>query len=281
MYNLRYHIASLVAVFLALALGLILGGLIVEQSGIDTQPAALVESLRKEFSTLRTENAALESENDQLLALSTDFVDAWSTDKLADRTIVVIANAGRESGLAPAREAIESGGAKVALVTMRAPGFGLDDETTRSQVESLAPDPERPLESITASLAAEWFQPTEERPLTTALVDAGIISVAGLDADTVASGVLDLAAPDGKGDSGGLALAAAAQEMGVTAVGGQTPDSDTGVAAAAAERGMSALDTLGNEVGRYTLVALFAGADRGYYGTAPGADALFPPVTLP
>ena len=32
MYNLRYHIASLAGVFLALALGLILGGLVVSQA---------------------------------------------------------------------------------------------------------------------------------------------------------------------------------------------------------------------------------------------------------
>ena len=37
MYNIRYHIASLVAVFLALALGLVLGGLVVRQGGFDKQ----------------------------------------------------------------------------------------------------------------------------------------------------------------------------------------------------------------------------------------------------
>jgi len=281
MYNLRYHIASLVSVFLALALGLVLGGLIVEQSGMDAQPEALIESLRKEFSTLRTENADLSAENDQLLALSTDFVDAWSADRLADRTVVMIANAGRESGPSSAKEAIESGGGKVALVTIRTAGLGLNDEATRAEITSLAPDPERPLESISEGLAAEWFQPSEERPLTAALVDAGVIAVAGLEPDVVASGVLDLAAQEGKPDPAALQIASAAQEIGVTAVGGQTSEVDTGVAAAAAERGMSGFDTLGSIVGRYSLVALFSGAERGYFGTAPGADALYPPITLP
>ena len=43
MYNIRYHIASLVAVFLALALGLVLGGLVVQQGTFSKQQKALVE----------------------------------------------------------------------------------------------------------------------------------------------------------------------------------------------------------------------------------------------
>ena len=35
MYNLRYHIASLVAVFLALAVGLLLGTVVVERGELD------------------------------------------------------------------------------------------------------------------------------------------------------------------------------------------------------------------------------------------------------
>jgi hypothetical protein len=280
-YNLRYHIASLVSVFLALALGLVLGGLIVERSGIDAQPRVIVESLRKEFTALRTENAELSDENEQLQALSAEFIDAWGKDKLAGQTLVIVTNAGRESGLSSAREAIQTAGGEVVLVTIREPGFGLTDDATRAEVESLAPDPVRPLESIATSLAAEWFQPVDERPLTDAMVEAGAITVVGPKEPSVATGLLDLAAPNGKTDPAGIALASAAQSAGVKAVGGQTQNRDTGVAAAAVELGMSGFDTLGSELGRYTLVALFSGADTGYYGVASGADALFPPVVLP
>ncbi len=173
MYNLRYHIASLVSVFLALALGLVLGGLIVERSGVSKQPKAIVESLRKEFADLRDENTTLTDENEQLASLSGGFVDVWSEGRLAERSIVVVSNAGRGDGLSAARQAIVEAGGRAVVVTLLKPRFGLDDEELAASVTSLAPDPEQADQSLAAALAAEWYAPAQERPVTAALVDAG------------------------------------------------------------------------------------------------------------
>jgi hypothetical protein len=65
------------------------------------------------------------------------------------------------------------------------------------------------------------------------------------------------------------------------ALGAETSASGSGVAAAAAARKLSAFDTLGTNVGRYTLIALFSGGEQGYYSdTARGASP-FPPVPKP
>ena len=74
MYNLRYHIASLVAVFLALAIGLILGTVVGERGTLDKQQTTLVTSLQKDFTLLRTENADLKRERDRDHAFATDVV---------------------------------------------------------------------------------------------------------------------------------------------------------------------------------------------------------------
>jgi hypothetical protein len=280
MYNLRYHIASLVSVFLALALGLVLGGLIVEQGGFSEQPKAIVESLRKEFADLRDENATLSDENEQLSSLSGGFVDVWSEDRLSERAIVVVSNAGRGDGLSAARQAIEEAGGRAVVVTLLKPRFGLDDQELAASVTSLAPDPEQADQSLANALAAEWYAPAEDRPLTAALVDAGVITVTGLEAQTSVSGLVDLAAPEGKADEAGLLLGKALIDLGAAATAAQTPRSDTTLATSAVEQGLSAFDTLGTEVGRYTLVALMTGADPGFYGTASTADALFPPVSI-
>jgi hypothetical protein len=49
MYNLRYHIVSLVAVFLALTVGLVLGTVVVERGVLTKQRAALVGDLTKQY----------------------------------------------------------------------------------------------------------------------------------------------------------------------------------------------------------------------------------------
>lgn len=281
MYNLRYHITSLVSVFLALALGLVLGGLIVEQGTFERQQGALVEGLQQEFADLREANRELSTENTQLDALSADFIDAWGAERLEGRVIGVVTNAGREDGLTATREAIEQAGGEVVVITLLVPSFGLDDPDLGAEVASLAPDPERAESSIAASVVAEWAAPAEERPLTEALSEAGVLSVDGLAPDGQLSGLVDIAAPEGEADGAGLTLAEEMDDLGVRAIGAQTPAVDTGVALAAAGRGLSALDTISTTVGRYSLVALLSGAEPGFYGTAESAVALFPEVVLP
>lgn len=278
MYNLRYHIASLVSVFLALALGLVLGGLVVQRGTFSAQPAAMVDALRKEFSDLRDENGNLTTENEQLVALTGEMVDAWATDRLTGRTIVIVTNSGRADGLAAAQAAIEDAGGTAAVATILAPQLGLEVEETSSRIASLAPDPERPLESIAASLAAEWFGPPDKRVLTEELIAEGVLGVSGLEDDIQAAGLVDIAVAGDQPDAAGLALAVATKEALSPSVAAETPTSNTGVAAAGAEREVAAFDTLGSEVGRYTLITLLSELSTGYYGTAATADALFPPL---
>jgi len=198
MYNLRYHIASLVGVFLALALGLVLGGLVVGRGTLDRQQEGLVGGLRREFATLRTENADLTEQNEVLRAFATQMTDDWVTDRLVGRTVVVMGNSGREDGRRAAQDAI-------------------------------------------------------------------------------ASAVVDLAAPDGEADPVAIGVAAAFPDD-APAMGAQTPSRDTGVAIAADAAGIAGFDTLGTEVGRFTLVALLSGAERGLYGLLDGAQAPFPAI---
>lgn len=277
MYNLRYHIASLVSVFLALAVGLVLGGLIVQRGTFDNQGQALVEGLRKEFSDLRTENRELGEEREQLDALAADLVEGWASDRLSGRTIVVFTNTGRTAGLSAIREAVEDAGGTAAFVTA-APHFGMGDEDLRASVSSLAADPEEPESSIATSLAAEWAQPSDDRPLTDALVATGALTIEGLEPGTPVAGYIDVSAPDGVADSSAILLGRRLAENAVVAIGAESPGGDSGIAAAAASSGLSAMDTIGTELGRYTLVALLSGAEPGFYGTSGAAEALYPPL---
>lgn len=279
MYNLRYHIASLVSVFLALALGLVLGGLAVGQGAVDRQEGALVEGLQKEFAQLREENSLLADENDLLNAFTTDSIDAWATDRLEGRTVVILTSTGRTDGVVDAREAVQGAGGEVATVTLLKPRFGLDDEDTASRIGTLAASPNAE-ETVAASLAAEWAAPGP-RPVTEQLVDAGVLRVDGLPADLGAGGLVNVAASEEAPDAGAIAIARAFSSPSSVAVGAETPGSHTRVAAAAADAGLSALDTLGTQVGRYALIALLSGGEPGYYGTGNGVDAPYPPLTTP
>lgn len=276
MYNVRYHIASLLGVFLALALGLVLGGLVVERGGMQSQQDALIKGLQKEFSSLRTENVHLTEQNELLASLSGDLTGVWGTDRLVGRTFLVVTTGEQGDGQSAVTEAIESAGGSVALVRIEEPGFGLEDEAVRSRVTSEGVDFEAARASVVASLAAEWSAPMQDRPMTQALIDAGELSLQGLEAGVLPAGLVDLADRENKPDADGLDLAEAFAEAGGVAVAGQTTDAGNGVAAAGATLGLGALDTLGTELGRYTLIALLSGAEPAYYGLAEQAVSGYP-----
>jgi len=278
MYNLRYHIASLVGVFLALALGLVLGGLVVQRGTVDRQQGALVAGLRAEFATLRSDNRELTQQNEILSAFSADMTSAWVAGRLADKNVVLLTTAGRGDGLQAATEAVRSAGGTPIVVTASDVDFDLADDDVRSAVASGSEFSADLVASVATSLAAEWTEPMQERPLTSGLAEAGALSIDGLEPGTGVYAIVDVASIVRKTDAAPLAIASAFQRAGAQAVVAQTPASKSTAVVSAAERELPAFDTLGTEVGRYTLVALITGAEPGFYGTHQGAVAPFPPL---
>lgn len=281
MYNLRYHIASLVGVFLALALGLILGGLVVQSGTVDRQQDALVTGLRKEFADLRTENRELSDENEQLSAYSEAMTDAWTAGRLSGKATGILTNAGRSDGLKDSTEAVEEAGGTAVVILLPEAGIDLGDPELASLVASVTAGVEPSAATLGEVLRSEWSTPGAPRPLTDALAAAGLVTVEGLDGDGSIDGVVNIAAPEGEPDATAIAIARAFADAGSPALGAQTTSRDTGVARASAAAGLSAFDTLGTDVGRYTLVALLTGATPGYYGTGEGTAALFPVPPAP
>ena len=280
MYNIRYHIASLVAVFLALALGLVLGGLVVRQGGFDAQQSAIVTGLQKDFGKLKKQNTALKSD----LVFETGYADQmtnhWVAGRLAGRSVLIITTPKNPAGDA-AVGAVKDAGGNAAVVSVLKPEFGLADKIMASQLRSILGTSTDLKTTVPSALASEWSRPDVARPVTDVLQKAGAITITGLSASMGATQVVDVATFDGKPDALALDVAQNYAAAGLFALGAQTPDPDTGVAAAAAARRLSAFDTLGTNAGRFTLVALFTGGEQGFYSADANSTAKYPPVPQP
>jgi hypothetical protein len=283
LYNLRYHIASLVAVFLALAMGLILGGLVVRAGVFDQQQKALVKSLRTEYGNIKQKNVKLSSQLNLESTYSKQITDAWVIGRLSGSTVVVVTSGASTEGADEVAASVKSAGGNAATVTLVKPDFGLRESTIASSVISIiasgalaAPT----VSDVASALAAEWSTDSE-RPLTEALLTAGVIKVTGLPRSAMATLAVDVATVNGEPDTVGLDIASAFANHGLYAVGAEPLASPAGVAAAAAARKLSAFDTLGTSVGRFTLVALFTGGEQGYYSTTAKNTKPFPPVPQP
>ena len=276
MYNLRYHIASLVAVFLALALGLVLGGLVVQQGSVSQNQRSIVAGLQRDFKRIKDQNADLRSDLQFERGFSAQLTDQWVTGRLDGRSIIVLTSGEKTEGGEAAVSAIKDAGGSPVVVTLLLGDFGLNNSKVADALKSIAPTSTDLHADAVRGLVAEWTTADQPRPFTDALVKAGAISVAGMHGSTVATCAVDLAAFSKKPDTAALDVARAYADMGFFAAGAQTGTSGTGVAAAAAQRKLSAFDTLGTQAGRFTLVTLFSGGEQGYFGRAQGVDQAFP-----
>jgi hypothetical protein len=99
MIDFRYHVVSLVSVFLALGIGIVLGAGPLQQS-IGTTLAKDVDALRQEKDALRTEldttNAALQHRDD----FTTAVVPTLVNGQLLSRRVVIVALPGVDTGQA-------------------------------------------------------------------------------------------------------------------------------------------------------------------------------------
>lgn len=276
MYNLRYHIASLAGVFIALSLGLLLGTIVSERGTLDDQRDTMINTLEEDFATLSQRNNELEAENEARADFVNDFVPVLVAGSLAQKDVIVIANAGRSDGLSAVEQAITDAGGTPRVVTIVEAGLALDDErvtTALSDFDFTGTDLAR---SVAASLAAEWAGGTAARPVTDALVSAEVLRADGLPADVTGDAVVCLAAWEQKPDAIAVSIARAMSDLGFPAAGAQAVSLDTGVAVASVDAGLSAVDQMGRPEGAYALAKVLSGSATGYFGTGSGALAPYP-----
>lgn len=281
MFNMRYHIASLVSVFLALSVGLLLGSIVNERGALDAQRDSLVSSLREQYEAISSENNELSTENDALGSFVTDTLPVLIDGELAGKTVAVFVNTGRADGLSAVRGAITAAGGVPVTVTFEKPRMGLEDplasEIASGYVDVAAPDA---LSQAAVILANEWASPLQNRPFTEALVEANVLSVdlSELPASVRIDGVVILTVLDDEPDVGAFEVARALVDHGVPGVGAEVESYPTGVAEEAVNRGLSAVDHLARPQGVFSLVMILSDKASGYFGVGPAAGALYPVI---
>lgn len=278
MYNLRYHIASLVAVFLALTVGLLLGSIVVERGLLSSQQTTLVEGLKVEFENLRSESAKLQAANDILGAFADDAAPGVVAGVLDGRTILVLASADTADTAARASEAIRLAGGKVALATFAGPGYALGDPAVVAAVAKDLGVFESTIDAtqVVNVLAAEWGTSDAPRPLTKALIAAGGLKLQGLTATDTVGGTAITAVYDGVSDPWAIRLAQAFVGEGRFALGVDTTKRTDGSAQAAKSAGLSGVDDVDTAMGRVSLAWVLSGRAEGLFGTREGASARYP-----
>lgn len=140
MIDLRYHITSIVAVFLALGVGVLIGSTIVGSNVLVDQQKKMIDSLDQQFYTLRERENDLVSENNFKQQIINNYENFNQTllpmlvrGRLSNYRLAVVVSGDSEipGGML---NALTVAGATVASTTVVLPGMSFGDDSLREQV---------------------------------------------------------------------------------------------------------------------------------------------------
>jgi hypothetical protein len=284
MFDFRYHVASLAAVFLALVVGIVVGVGISGKGIIDSSERQLLEN---QIAVLRTQvNAAAKQSSDQ--KARQDDADAFTAavyeplmaNRLKGRkvTVLVIGPAGGRTHKSVDR-ALADADASESLRVLRVPA---DTDAIRHALQShpgLAKATGTDWLSDLGKKLAQELAAGGKTPLWDLLSGQLLSEKQGRLRPADAVVALRTASPQ-RGTTARLldGLYHGLGTVGVPAVGVETTDARPSAVVVWDRAGLSSVDDIETPVGRLALATLLAGGDKGKYGVKKDASALLPPV---
>jgi hypothetical protein len=269
-FDFRYHVVSLAAVFLALVLGILVGVAISDPGLADRTDK---QNLRDQIARLeqQLDSAQIREESDAAAAAFADEAyEAVMQDRLRDTPNIALLVVGspEDDAVEAARETIlDAGGIVVRMRALRVPIRADVDETQtpselgRSLGEEFIAGGETPAwDDFSSELVLERSGDFEEP------------------ADAVV--VVRAVPPQREQTARFLRGLYQGLEGGAPAVGVETSGIDRSAVDVWRGAGLSVVDDVDTPVGRIALAVLLSGAADGHYGIKPGADAPVPPIDL-
>jgi copper transport outer membrane protein MctB len=285
MFDFRYHVASLAAVFLALVIGILVGVGIADRGLVDKANTHLLEqevsSLRAQLSNASKQKAVSARQQAAAQSYINDTYPVLARNRLKGKRIGVVfvgrVNGDLNSAIGDALR--DSGAVPVRLRALKMP---IDDKQLDAKLSGQPGDQEyvgkAKLEHLGKALGVELIT-GGETPLWNTLSDSLVDQQAGgskqrVDGVVVARNV----PPQRNGTSRFLfGLYQGLSSGGVPAVGVEASDAPTSAVPIFKKVGLSSVDDIDTPAGRLSLVLLLAGAPNGQYGFKRTADDALPP----
>jgi hypothetical protein len=297
-FGLRYHVASLAAVFVALAVGILLG-VAISGKVTDVGEKAELQNLRddkerlqKDLSTAQAATAQVEG-SEELLAKA---YPALMENRLDEQNVAVLFLGPSDGGLRADIEgtlADADSGAPASVVALDVPVDRSDLESTLEGDETLAAyaNGDGDFSDLGRALGRELVE-ADETPLWDALATTLVEEWSGtisrpMDSVVV---VLNWAPPADASDGESAATSTSTSSLmdgivsgldgtNVPVVGVAGSDDPSSVVDFYRDRGLSSVDDIDAKEGRLALALLLAGAQPGQYGLGSRAtDGVVPPI---
>lgn len=172
MYDLKYHVASIVGIFLALGLGMFIGTVLDDNGSMVQKQEKIVQSLKADFDKLRLENQNLQDANSQLTKadgknqqFGEKVMPALVSGKLRDKKIMLI-GCGDSKVINIAAHTVELAGGKVIKTVAITDKFNTDvisnnENATGSAAEENKKATDKKLAELSGSIALNYAKGIE------------------------------------------------------------------------------------------------------------------------
>jgi hypothetical protein len=289
MINWRYHIMSIIAVFLALGVGITIGISLAEDGTITLGQESLVDDIRKDINEVRSKNTALNAERSTDLRYQDNTFPYLVAGRLQGEKIALVTSSSiSDETRRSISSSIQTAGGQVVSTTVIDSSFDADEVITQSsqslqQYPRLSVIDETNMESILGSQLALEVAAANPPVALTALQDTLVDSISG-NYDLQADSVLLLTRAD---DNYSPYYTGLEREFilnlkanGFVVIGGETTDAPRSEVPMFIAMGIPSADNINSRIGQLSLIYALAG-ERDTYGIKPTSDMLIPILRIP
>ena len=289
MLTWRYHLLSLVAVFLALGLGVLVGISVSDTGVIETSQDVLVEDIQRDLDGLRTENSGLSRDRATNIRYQDDTFPYIVGGRLQGKRIAVVASA--TAGDEIQREltsAIHGAGGQVVSTTVMNPHFDLAAATAKVKAD-LKGDPAFATvddASLTTAVSQQLARDVSKGGgvrLLTALQGTLVDSMNG-NYDLPVDAVVVVTRADNEQVPAYTDLEKkfilSLKDLGILTIGAEPEDAPVSEIPLFQSVDVSSVDNLDSRIGQVSVVYVLSG-EKGAFGVKPTADLLIPILRAP
>jgi len=289
MFDLRYHVASLAAVFLALIIGILVGVGISDRGLVDSAKTKFLQdevaSLQRRLDNKSTQSADQARDRVAAQTFINETYPALARNRLKGKQIAVVfvGSVDRGTRSSVTRALTDAGAQQVRLRALKVPiDVKQFDAALKGQPAARGLRGKANLERLGQSLGQELVLGGDTPILDSLANGASLVEEQHGGNKMPADGVVVVrtVAPQHGGTTKFLlGLYEGLGSNGVPAVGAEQTDAADSATAVYRQAGLSTVDDVDTSVGRLALMLLLAGQPAGHYGVKDSAsDGALPPL---
>jgi hypothetical protein len=284
MFDLRYHVASLAAVFLALVIGILVGVGIADRGLVDKAKKGLLEqrvaSLRAQLNQASQRSATAAREQAAAQSYIKETYPVLVHNRLRGKRVALVF-VGSVKGALPStieRALTDSGAVQVRLLALKVP---VDDRQLDSRLAAFGGQQDyigkARLERLGRALGQELVS-GGETPLWSVLTDSLVEQQAGGTKQPVDGVIVARTVPPQRDGTSRFLFGfyEGLSSQSAPAVGVESTDASSSAVDVYRSAGLSSVDDIDKPAGKLALVLLLEGSPSGQYGLKRSADDALP-----